>query len=130
MALDHTALREAFTRWQYDGRIHPWTCREDGCRALLDMEFVGESVTLRCHECGYVQYLYDTSINLIASYTAQKWACLGCDGALADGEAVLCAKCHPHPRCERCGNYESICGHNLPFAERIKSVNVDRSSLK
>lgn len=30
------------------------------------------------------------------------------------------------PRCDRCGNFLSICGHDLPFSERAKSVNAQR----
>ena len=32
-------------------------------------------------------------------------------------------------RCDRCHNWLSICGHNLPFAERMKSIGIDRTSL-
>lgn len=27
-------------------------------------------------------------------------------------------------KCDRCGNYPSICGHGLPFKDRIKSIGV------
>lgn len=33
-------------------------------------------------------------------------------------------------RCATCSNWLSICGHDLPFAERIKSVSIDRTSLR
>ena len=33
-------------------------------------------------------------------------------------------------RCERCGNWPEICGHDLPLTERMKSVSIDRSSLR
>jgi hypothetical protein len=33
-------------------------------------------------------------------------------------------------KCIRCGNWPQICGHDLPFAERIKSIAVDRTSLR
>jgi hypothetical protein len=33
-------------------------------------------------------------------------------------------------RCERCGNWPNLCGHDLPFKERMKSVAIDRSSLR
>jgi hypothetical protein len=33
-------------------------------------------------------------------------------------------------RCIRCGNWPQICGHDLPFKDRIKSINVDRHSLR
>lgn len=130
---DNEALQSAFKRWQAEGRVHPWTCREDGCRALLDMEIVGNAVTLRCYACGFVQYLYDTHVKMIEDYGDHVWDCLSCDKPLADGEWMLCVECggpKPEPRCERCGHYASICGHSLPFLERIKTVNIDRTSLR
>lgn len=30
-------------------------------------------------------------------------------------------------KCERCGNYLQICGHDLPFKERIKTVRANYS---
>lgn len=29
-------------------------------------------------------------------------------------------------RCLRCGNWPQICGHDLPFKERMKSTNIQR----
>lgn len=127
---DDEALQFAFKRWQTEGRVHPWTCREDGCRAMLDMEIVSNAVTLRCYACGYVQYLYDIHVKMIEDYGSHLWACMSCDEPLEDGEAIICFKCVPEPRCVRCGNYTSICGHSLPFKERIKTVNIDRTSLR
>lgn len=95
------------------------------------MEFIDQAVTLRCHDCGYVQYLYDMSIESILEYGRHKWTCISCDAPLKDGSPIFCRACFPsEPRCARCGNYESICGHSLPFTERIKTINVDRTSLR
>lgn len=33
-------------------------------------------------------------------------------------------------RCIRCGNYPEICGHGLSFKEKMKTINVDRHSLR
>lgn len=33
-------------------------------------------------------------------------------------------------RCGRCGQWPAICGHDLSFKDRIKSVSVDKSSLR
>jgi hypothetical protein len=33
-------------------------------------------------------------------------------------------------RCERCRQYLSICGHDKPFTERIKTQHIDKASLK
>lgn len=31
------------------------------------------------------------------------------------------------PRCDRCSNYLKVCGHEAPFVERIRSVQLDTS---
>jgi L-lactate utilization protein LutB len=33
-------------------------------------------------------------------------------------------------RCQRCGNWPELCGHDLPFAERIKTVRANTENLK
>lgn len=33
-------------------------------------------------------------------------------------------------RCIRCGNWPQVCGHDLPLAERMKSIAIDRTSLQ
>lgn len=33
-------------------------------------------------------------------------------------------------RCDQCGNCLALCGHDLPFKERIKRIQVNRESLK
>lgn len=33
-------------------------------------------------------------------------------------------------RCIRCGNWPQVCGHDLPLAERMKSIAIDRTSLR
>ena len=33
-------------------------------------------------------------------------------------------------RCQRCGNWPDICGHELPFLERIKSVRANTDNLR
>jgi hypothetical protein len=34
------------------------------------------------------------------------------------------------PRCERCSNYLRVCGHNLPFKDRIRDIQIDKTSLR
>lgn len=57
-------------------------------------------------------------------------------GYVPDGMCSRCLECdyedhHPGPcdcghKCPTCKNYYSVCGHDLPFVERVKSVSVQR----
>jgi hypothetical protein len=43
---------------------------------------------------------------------------------------LLCERREAEGRCLRCGQYATICGHDLPAKERWKRVSIDKSSLR
>jgi hypothetical protein len=52
-------------------------------------------------------------------------------GTIYDYEAH-CLSCGitKRDRCEKCGNWLRLCGHDLPFAEKIKTIRIDKGGLK
>lgn len=120
----------AFHRWQTEGRMHPFTCGTDGCGSDLSIVDDADGVRFVCPVCEYVQTVTDDYAEMILGYAEHEYRCLRCQQPVEAGDGPIHTSCLPKPRCVRCGQYSSICGHSLPFTERIKHIRVDRTSLR
>lgn len=67
------------------------------------------------------------------------YICSLCEKPIGPGEEyhptmqpfhVLCRRRKNEGRCLRCGQYATICGHDLSPKERWKRVSIDKSSLR